>query len=472
MLHSHPRSLRRELLGWLVLPLLAVVSFNVWTSYRNARETADLLTDRTLISSARMIAESIHESDGVIEAPIPPSALEMFASDDRDRVIYRVNGPHGELVTGYPDALSPPRKPTGFNPVYYEGEFRHEPVRAVALAQYVISKGSNGGEAVVILSQTLRSRDRLMQSLWLKALRDQVLLVVIAGIFALFGLRHGLQPLLRLRDTVRQRPPDSLEPLDSRDVQLELKPLVSALNEALAQVQRQVAAQRRFVANAAHQLRTPLTLLKAQIGVGLRGTEGDAPREALKGMSSTVESMTRLSNQLLSLARAEQGSALLHRERVDFSALCREAVEGLALMAVERSIDLGFEAPPSPLYVHGHGPLLREMTVNLVENALRYTPQGGTVTARIADVAGHAVLRVEDNGPGIPMEERRRVFERFYRRLDTGVEGTGLGLAVVSEIVASHEGHIELQDRAPPPGLVVSVSLPALRPTEPSDENI
>jgi two-component system sensor histidine kinase TctE len=456
------RSLRRELLGWLVLPLLAVVSYNVWTSYRDARETADLLTDRTLISSARTIAENIHESEGVIEAPIPPSALEMFATDDRDRVIYRINGPRGELVAGYPDTLPPPETPTNFRYIYFQGSYRGEAVRAVALAQPVVSSGANSGEALVIVGQTLHSHDRLVESLWLKALRDEVLLVVIAGILALFGLRRGLTPLLRLRDEVRQRGPDSLEPLDIRGVQVELKPLVLALNEALAQVQRQVASQRRFVANAAHQLRTPLALLKAQVGVGLRAPDQPASREALTGVGSTVEGMTRLSNQLLSLARAEQGSALLHREKVDFNAICRDAVENLAIMAVERGIDLGFDGAAAPVYVHGHTTLLREMATNLVENALRYAPAGGTVTARVQEAGASVTLQVEDNGPGIPADEREKVFERFYRRLGSGIEGTGLGLAVVREIVASHEGHIELQDRSPPPGLVAEVSLPLL----------
>ena len=460
--NAHSRSLRRELLAWLLLPLIAVVSFNVWTTWNNAREIANLLTDRTLLSSARTIAEGVHESEGVIEAPIPPWALEMFATDDRDHVIYRVNGPHGELVAGYSENLPPPHKPTGFAHIYFDSTYRDEPVRAVALAQPVISQGANSGEAVVVVGQTLRSRDRLVRDLWLKALRDQVLLVAVAGVLMLFGLSRGLTPLLRLRDAVRQRGSDSLEPLDSSHVQLELKPLVLALNEALAQVQRQVASQRRFVANAAHQLRTPLTLLKAQIGVGLRAPEDTARKDAIEAIGTTVEGMTRLSNQLLSLARAEQGSALLHRERVDFGMLCREAVESLAVMAVERSIDLGFEGPATPHYVHGHATLLREMTINLIENALRYTSPSGTVTARVQAEAARITLRVEDSGPGIPAEDRERVFERFYRRLDTGVEGTGLGLAVVREIVASHEGAVELQDRAPGPGLVVLVSLPVI----------
>ncbi|MGO4122954.1 sensor histidine kinase N-terminal domain-containing protein [Inquilinus sp. YAF38] len=463
----HARSLRRELLGWLLLPLAAMVAFNAWTTYRDARQIADLITDRTLLSSTRMIAESVHESDGVIQAPIPPAALEMFASEDRDRVIYRVNGPHGELLTGYPDAPDPPQRPTGFQPIYYQGTYHDEPIRAVALAQFVVSDGTNGGEAVVTLSQTLRSRDRFERELWLRSLRDQVMLMAVAVILALFGLQFGLQPLLRLRDAVRRRAPDSLEPLDSGDVQQELKPLVTALNEALAQVRRQVAAQRRFVANAAHQLRTPLTSLKAQIGVGLRAADADAdaPREALAGMRSTVEGMKRLSNQLLSLARAEQGSALLHRETLDFVMICRNAVESLALTAVERSIDLAFEAPSPPLNVHGHAMLLREMILNLVENALRYTPEGGVVTVKLSAQEGMAVLRVEDSGPGIPEIERAKVFEAFYRRLGSGVDGSGLGLAVVREIVASHEGMVELQDRAAGPGLAAVVSLPALPPS-------
>ncbi|CAM5771283.1 sensor histidine kinase [Labrys miyagiensis] len=457
------RSLRRELLAWLVLPLLAVVSFNVWNTYSDARDTADLLTDRTLISSARSIAENIHESDGVIQAPIPPSALEMFATDDRDHVIYRVNGPRGELVAGYPDTLPPPQTPTNFRHIYYEATYRGEAVRAVVLAQPVVSSTGKNGEALVIVGQTLRSHDRLVKSLWIKALRDEVLLVAVAGILAVLGLQRGLTPLLRLRDEVRQRGPDSLEPLDSRGVQVELKPLVLALNEALAQVQRQVAAQRRFVANAAHQLRTPLALLKAQVGVGLRAPSASAARESLSAAGATVEGMTRLSNQLLSLARAEQGSALLHRERVDFNGLSREAVGDLAIMAVERGIDLGFDEAPAPLPVNGHPTLLREMVTNLVENALRYTSAGGTVTVRMRATGGSTViLRVEDNGPGIPADEREKVFERFYRRLGSGIEGTGLGLAVVKEIVSSHEGQIELADRLPLPGLVVIVTLPAL----------
>ena len=185
------RSLQRELLGWLVVPLTAVVSFNVWTTYKNAAETANLITDRTLLASARVIAENIRENDGVLEAPIPPAALEMFASDQPDRVVYRVTTPRGQVIAGYPDVIAPPGLPVDLKPVYFETTFRDQPVHAVAIAQPIVSK-QNPGNAMVAVGQTLRAHDKLMTSLWLKALRDQVLLVAAAGLLGVFGLRRGL----------------------------------------------------------------------------------------------------------------------------------------------------------------------------------------------------------------------------------------------------------------------------------------
>jgi two-component system sensor histidine kinase TctE len=456
------RSLQRELLGWLVVPLTAVVSFNVWTTYENAVETADLITDRTLLASARVIAENIRENDGVLEAPIPPAALEMFASDQPDRVVYRVTTPRGQLIAGYPDVIAPPGRPVDLNPVYFETTFRDEPVRAVAIAQPIVST-QNPGNAMVAVGQTLRAHDKLMTSLWLKALRDQVLLVAAAGLLGVFGLRRGLAPILRLRNDVTERDPAELKPFPTNNVQSELRPLVEALNEAFERVQRQIATQRRFVANAAHQLRTPLALLKTQVSVGLRGGDMGTKDEVLAAVDTSVDGMARLSNQLLSLARAEQGSSSLMKSSVDFGAVARDALEGLTQAALARHIDLGFEPEADGLIVWGHQTLLRELVVNLVDNALRYTPQGGQVTARIGRALDRIVLQVEDNGSGIPAGDREKVFERFYRGADAGAEGTGLGLAIVREIVWSHDGEIDLANRKPPPGLIAEVRLPALR---------
>lgn len=459
------RSLQRELLGWLVVPLTAVVSFNVWTTYKNAAETANLITDRTLLASARVIAENIRENDGVLEAPIPPAALEMFASDQPDRVVYRVTTPRGQVIAGYPDVIAPPGQPVDLNPVYFETTFRDQPVHAVAIAQPIVSK-LNPGNAMVAVGQTLRAHDKLMTSLWLKALRDQVLLVAAAGLLGVFGLRRGLAPILRLRNDVMERDPAELKPFAADTVQSELRPLVEALNEAFDRIQRQMATQRRFVANAAHQLRTPLALLKTQVSVGLRERDIGTKDEVLAAVDMSVDGMARLSNQLLSLARAEQGSASLMKSEVDFGAVARDALEGLAQAALARNIDLGFESGEDGLAVWGHPTLLRELVVNLVDNALRYTPQGGSVTVGIGQEAGWVALKVEDTGPGIADGDREKVFERFFRGFEAGSEGTGLGLAIVREIVSSHDGHIELANRRPPPGLSAQVRLPAHPPAE------
>lgn len=454
------RSLQRELLAWLVVPLTAVVSFNVWTTYKNAEETANLITDRTLLASARVIAENIRENDGVLEAPIPPAALEMFASDQPDRVVYRVTTPRGQVIAGYPDVIAPPGQPADLNPVYFETTFRDQPVHAVAIAQPMVSK-QNPGNAMVAVGQTLRGHDKLMTGLWLKALRDQVLLVAAAGLLGVFGLRRGLAPILRLRNDVMERDPAELKPFAADTVQSELRPLVEALNEGFNRIQRQMATQRRFVANAAHQLRTPLALLKTQVSVGLRERDIGTKDEILAAVDMSVDGMARLSNQLLSLARAEQGSSSLMKSSVDFSAVARDALEGLAQAALSRNIDLGFESEGDDLIVWGHPTLLRELVVNVVDNALRYTPQGGSVTARIGRDASWIVLQVEDTGPGIAEGDKEKVFERFYRGSEPDSEGTGLGLAIVREIVSSHDGEIALANRMPLPGLSAQAKLPA-----------
>ncbi len=401
------RSLQRELLGWLLVPLTAVVCFNVWTTYESAVETADLITDRTLLASARVIAEDIQENDGVLEATIPPAALEMFASDPPDRVFYRVTAPSGLIIAGHPDIVVPSGQPAGLEPTFFQTMFRDQPVRAVAIAQPIIS-ARNPGRAVVAVGQTLNAHDQLMTGLWC------------------VNIGHGRQ-------------------------------------EIADAIQRQMAAQRRFVANAAHQLRTPLALLKTQVGVGMREPGTAAKEEALAAADKSVDGMARLSNQLLSLARAEQGSSSLMKSAVDVQAVARDALEGLTQAALSRDIDLGFEAGEGEFVVWGHPTLLRELVVNLVDNALRYTPRRGSVTARISREGEAILLQVEDTGPGIAEVDREKVFERFYRSAEAGGDGTGLGLAIVREIVSSHDGEVGLSGRQPPPGLTAWVKLPAYR---------
>ncbi|GAU85527.1 sensor histidine kinase [Bosea sp. BIWAKO-01] len=455
------RSLRGELLGWLLVPLAGIVAFNAWTAHGSAVSTANLVTDRMLLASARVIAEQVKESDGSVEALIPPSAIEMFATSDRDRVIYQVIAPSGELIAGFPDVAGPPAPPSDLQPVFFSARFRIDDIRAVALAQPVVSKTA-GGNAIVIVGTTLRGRDRLVTELWLNSVRDQALLVGLAALLALFGLHRGLGPLLGLRKELAERRPGSLQPVETAHLQSELRPLIGALNHAFGRIERYVALQRRFVANASHQMRTPLAVLKTQSTVGLRETELASKDETLHAIDRGLDALARLVNQLLTLARAEPGGAALRKVPVDFATVTREALEGLAPIAFEREIDLAFDLSGGAAMLQGHETLLREIVVNLVENALRYTQTGGAVSVALSQTEGQIRLVVEDTGPGIPEEERERVFERFYRLPGAGPDGTGLGLPIVREIAAAHGGSVALADRSAGPGLRAEVRLPSL----------
>ncbi|TGW07610.1 HAMP domain-containing histidine kinase, partial [Mesorhizobium sp. M2D.F.Ca.ET.145.01.1.1] len=283
-------------------------------------------------------------------------------------------------------------------------------------------------------------------------------LVAIAGVFVLLGLRRGLTPLIRLRDAVRSPKRSELDPIEVAGAQSEIRPLVDALNAYMERVRAQMAAQRRFIANAAHQLRTPLALLSTQASYALRENAVDARKEALVALQASSARLARLAEQLLTLSRAEPGSRRPRADRIDLTQAARQVLETHAPRAIDRNVDLGLDETGA-VPVIGDGTMLREMIVNLVDNALRYTPAGGTVTVKLAAAGGEAVLTVTDDGPGIPADERDHVFERFYRLTGATDEGSGLGLAIVREVVENASGRITLADGATG-GLVVEVRLP------------
>ncbi|OBQ59982.1 sensor histidine kinase [Mesorhizobium erdmanii] len=444
-------SLRLQLLAWVVLPLAGLATINLWTSHRSAQATADLITDRMLVGSARMIAEQVTMTDGVLNATVPPAALEMFDTGDRDRVYYRVDTAQGRLLTGYPGLTKTPGRPS------MEAIYRDQALRLATFTHAVVGAGEDSPISVTV-GITLAGHDAMVRHLWVSAFTQQLALVAIAGVFVLLGLRRGLAPLIRLRDAVRSPKRSELEPIEVAGAQSEIRPLVDALNAYMERVRAQMAAQRRFIANAAHQLRTPLALLSTQASYALRESAADARQEALMALQASSGRLARLAEQLLTLSRAEPGSRRPRADRIDLTQAARHVLETQAPAAVARNIDLGLDET-GPVTVIGDGTMLREMIVNLVDNALRYTPAGGTVTVRLAASDGEAVLTVTDDGPGIPAEERDHVFERFYRLADAAGEGSGLGLAIVREVVENAAGRVTLADGVAG-GLVVEVRLP------------
>ena len=444
-------SLRIQLLAWVVLPLAGLAAINLWTSHGNARATADLVTDRMLMASARAIAEQVAVKDGVLDATIPPAAIEMFDTGDRDSVYYHVETAGGRLLTGYPDLPKAARRGS------IETGFRDHRLRLATLSHTVIGAGPDSPITVTV-GVTLGGHDAMVKRLWLSAFGQQLALVAIAGVFVLLGLRRGLAPLIRLSDAVRSPGRSDLDPIEVTGAQSEIRPLIEALNAYMARVRAQMAAQRRFIADAAHQLRTPLALLSTQASYALRESAADRRREALVALQASSGKLARLAEQLLTLSRAEPGSRRPRADRIDLSEAARQVLEAHAPKAVERNIDLGLEET-GPVPVIGDGTMLREMIVNLVDNALRYTPAGGSVTVKLTATGDEAELTVIDSGPGIPVEEREHVFERFYRIAGSAEEGSGLGLAIVHEVVENAGGSVTLGDAAAG-GLKVEVRLP------------
>ncbi|WP_256749691.1 sensor histidine kinase [Mesorhizobium sp. Mes31] len=444
-------SLRLQLLAWVVLPLVGLATINLWTSHRNALTTADLVTDRMLMGSARAIAERAAVTDGVLDATIPPAAIEMFDTGDRDSVYYHVKAAGGRLLTGYPDLPEAPEHAS------VGASYREHPLRLLTLSHAVIGAGADSPITVTV-GVTLAGHDAMVRRLWLSAFTQQLALVAIAGLFVLLGLHRGLAPLIRLRDAVRSPNRSELDPVEVPGAQSEIRPLIDALNAYMERVRAQMAAQRRFIANAAHQLRTPLALLSTQASYALRESAADARQEALVALQASSGRLARLAEQLLTLSRAEPGSRRPRADRIDLTEAARHVLETQAPTAISRNIDLGLEEA-GPVPVIGDGTMLREMIVNLVDNALRYSAAGGTVTVKLAAVDGEAVLTVADDGPGIPMDERDHVFERFYRIAGSTEEGSGLGLAIVREVVENAGGRVTLGDGTAG-GLVVEVRLP------------
>ena len=291
---------------------------------------------------------------------------------------------------------------------------------------------------LVEVAETMEKRTQLANKIVASVILPQFVIIPLAVMLVWFGLSRGLRPLNRLRKTIEIRDPGDLSPIAARRVPEELEPLVKAFNEMLERMKRSVEAQQRFVADAAHQLRTPLTGLKTQAQFAIREADPEALRHALRQIAVGVDRAGRLVNQLLTLARTEGGDATRQtHEPLDLVPLMCGIVEDWVVVALEKRIDLGFEAEQSAM-VSGSTFLLQELAKNLIDNALRYTPPDGRVTCRVLSGPIKTTLEVEDNGVGITEAQAELVFERFYRVDDASSEGSGLGLVIVQEIAAQH----------------------------------
>lgn len=464
------RSLFGEILDWMLAPLLFVWPLSIAFTHYFANNVANYPYDQALREHVAAIARQVKLVDGKVLLTLPASARALLRADETDSVYFHVITRDGKLLAGDKDLPLPEKggedRALAGEIYLRDGEFNGQELRFAYT--YLADSGMPKGQWLIVeVAETTEKRTQLANKIVASVILPQFIIIPLAVMLVWFGLSRGLRPLTRLRNTIETRDPADLSPIATRRVPEELEPLVEAFNEMLERMKKNVGAQQRFVADAAHQMRTPLTGLKTQAQFAMRETDPQALRHALRQIATGVDRAGRLVNQLLTLARTEGNEpAQQQQEPLDLAQLAREVVEEWVIIALEKQIDLGFESS-GPAMISGNAFLLRELAKNLIDNALRYTPSAGHVTCRLLVTYQQVTLEVEDDGIGISEDHAELVFERFYRVDDATTEGSGLGLAIVQEIAQQHEARASLRPNPRGKGSVARVVFPAWHPPPP-----
>ncbi len=461
---SQQHSLFTEILDWMLAPLLLLWPMSVFLTYLVAQNIADRPYDRELGQSARAIARQLSIEPAAASAPpsvglqSPMAATELLRANEAEHVYYQVLGARGEFVSGdvalpLPDADQAPSSELRFR----DETMRDEAVRVAYLWQPL--PGSPGEVAALVqVAESLEKRSRLANEIIKGVILPQFVILPLAVVLVWFALWRGIKPLGKLQQRIRKRDSTDLSPLDERAVPDEVVPLVRAINELLARLDQSMSVQKQFLADAAHQLKTPLAGLRMQAELAAReidagATDASSLKRSLQQIAWSSQRAAHMVNQLLAMARAEDREQALRHQDLNLVDIVMDTVRDFVPRAMDRHIDLGYEGPDAGAgaRLHGHPVLLREMVRNLVDNGLQYTPARGTVTARVVvDPFGQVVvLQVEDTGPGIAEHERELVFQPFYRSADTLIDGSGLGLAIVREVARQHGATISVGEARP-----------------------
>ncbi len=430
-------SIRRQLLVWLLGSATLAVAAGAVSTYLVARKEANQLADYQLQQMALSFRDHALANGLIPHEDEDGPGLEVLVQ------IWNQEGVR--LYLSHPRSGIPDRAQLGFADVASrEGRWR---VYSVQVRDHVIQ-----------VAQPYSVRNRIAATVALRTAWPLAAVLPLLGLLIWFTVGRGLSPLERLARDVGRRSPDALDPLPQRGLPIEVRPLVQSLNDLLQRLERALHTQRAFVADAAHELRTPLTALRLQAQVAERATDQAERGEALGSLKQGVERASHLVQQLLTLAREEDLPAQTGAAAVRLDELAREVVAEFTPLAQTRGVDLGL-ARIEAVTAAGAAAGLRTLLSNLVDNAVRYTPAPGRVDIAAFRDGAQAALEVSDSGPGIPPEERTRVFDRFYRRAGETSGGSGLGLAIVKQIVERHGGSISLEDASSAGGLKVAVRL-------------
>jgi two-component system sensor histidine kinase TctE len=459
--HSQ-KSVFGEIVDWTLAPLLILWPVSMAIQYFLAYNIADGAYDRELRDSVVAVSNQLSYSAGQLVVRDAAASAAIMRADAEDVTLFQVRDRANAVVSG--DGRIPS---VDFQPdmdpqrVYFRDD--HLPGLEVRVAYMFAQVPGMSGAVLVQVAEGVGKRSRLASEIIGDVLAAQFLIVPVALLFVWLGLTRGIEPLSELAQSIRRRKPADLAPIDESDAPEEMQPLIGAFNGLIARLDASLKAQQRFVADAAHQMRTPLAGLKMQAEIAMRSRDPVSLQHAMRQIVASADRASHLINQLLVLARADSDSPPALKP-VDLDLVARDAAREWVPRAREKDLDLGFEAASEPAWVEGSDLLLRELANNLIDNAIRYTRPGGRATVRVL-VDDRVMLEVEDTGIGIDDAERELVFERFYRVLGTEVEGSGLGLPIVRSIAHLHRASIALLPNPRERGTLVRVVFPRVSGT-------
>ena len=445
-------SLRRRLLSWILLPLAGLIGINAWVGYGNAVQAANEAYDRSLYLAARTLAEELEWREGRLQLDVTKAAGYLFENHTGSRLFYKITSPGGQWLAGVaavPDVPARAQSAVKFFALvqFDDGQYLSQPVRLAQLMHVVeADAGDAGAKAMeplvkITVAETMEARQQLIEHILWDTLGSQGLLLLAAALLVVWGVQRGIRPLEAFRQQLAQKADDDFSPIEPPDLPRELRPLIETLNSYLARLGRLIDIRKRFLDNAAHQLRTPLTALKTQLALAQRNVEPAQAQVLLSAARQTTDDAVRLTEQLLAMTRVEHAREMHSPQRVDLVDLARRVTQEHLLRAHQSGDDLGLELQADSSDVQGVDLLLHEALSNLIDNAMHHSPVGTHITVRV----GSAWVEVVDDGPGIAPAHQAHVFERFYRAAPSGVPGSGLGLAIVKEIASQQGAQVSLQ---------------------------
>ena len=457
----HALSLRRLLLLLLVPGLLLVGAAEVWLTWRTAVDAANAAYDRSLFGAIKSMDANVSTASGGLGVELPYRLLEFFELTANGHVYYRVATENGLVDIGNANLPLPSGHLVTGQPQFTDARYFDEPVRVGSYARLLdpqLPGQAHDQRLIIQVAETLESRQAFTRTLVLQSVARDVLLMLVATGLMAAAVGWALRPLARLRREVQQRAVQDLTPISPKGIPADVQPLVDAINFHVERSRQDAQARQRFVDDASHQLRTPLTTLATQVGFALRETDTQLQNEALVAIKAQLEETVRQTNQMLALARVD--SVQIDLELLNVTELAERVTRQWWSDAHASGIDLGFEPQADALMLRGHAALLKEALSNLLHNAIRYTPPGGQVTVNVRRDEQQGLIVVTDTGPGMPPDELACAGDRFFRGSQVKQPGSGLGLSIVRSIVQRLGGELRIANDPQAHGLVVVMALP------------